>query len=351
MDENTQKDRIRGSLVGGAVGDALGYPVEFITSYSALQNRYGERGITRYETDEGGKALISDDTQMTLFTACGVLNATKGGSPLIPSICEAYVEWYYTQVGKRKKGFRRCWVGDLPEMNVRRSPGNTCINSLYAIACGREPVNNSKGCGGVMRVAPIALYMACKQHQMRISEAYMRAGEAAEITHQHPLGFVPAAFLSDIIYQLVTEERMTREAFLEIIEYGLKITRMFGGNFTEDVCTFEQMILKAVRLADSDLADVEAIGEIGEGWTADETVSIAVFCTLRHFGDFESAIIASVNHKGDSDSTGAVTGNLIGAIVGYDAIPRYYKEDLELHDVILHIADDLWRGETTKFEV
>ena len=349
MDTNIQKDKIRGSLVGGAVGDALGYPVEFISSYAALQNSYGERGITRYELDETGKALISDDTQMTLFTACGLLNAVKDNSPMIPSICEAYVEWYFTQMGKRKKGFRRCWVGDLPEMNVRRAPGNTCINSLHAIASGREPINNSKGCGGVMRVAPIALYMACNNHQVRISEAYMRAGEAAEITHQHPLGFVPAAFLSDIIYQILCEEKeITRDTFLEIIEYGLKITRMFGGNFTEEVAEFEQMIIKAVKLADSNLADIEVIDQIGEGWTGDETVAIAVYCTLKHLGDFESAIVASVNHKGDSDSTGAVTGNLIGAMVGYDAIPQYYKDNLELHDVILHVADDLWRGETTK---
>lgn len=69
---------------------------------------------------------------------------------------------------------------------------------------------------------------------------------------------------------------------------------------------------------------------------------------MKHLNDFESAIVASVNHKGDSDSTGAVTGNLIGAIVGYSAIPEYYKNNLELHDVILHVADDLWRGKTTK---
>lgn len=344
MDKHTIQDKIRGSLVGGAVGDALGYPVEFINSYTALQNRYGEKGITRYEVDENGKALISDDTQMTLFTACGLLNAIKDDSPLIPSICEAYVEWYFTQMGKRKKGFRRCWVGDLPEMKVRRAPGNTCINSLHAIASGREPINNSKGCGGVMRIAPIPLYMACEHHQDRISNAYMRAGEAAEITHQHPLGFVPAAFLSDIIYQLMIEKSMTRDAFLEIIEYGLKITRMFGGKFTEYVAEFEQMIIKAVKLADSNLTDVDAIAQIGEGWTGDETVAIAIYCTLKHLDDFESAIIASVNHKGDSDSTGAVTGNLIGTIVGYNAIPQYYKDNLELHDVILQVADDLWRG-------
>lgn len=83
MDKNTIKDRIRGSLIGGAIGDALGYPVEFIYSFGDIQRRYGRNGITRLDThqwwlekDNGnGKAVVSDDTQMTLFTACGLLNA------------------------------------------------------------------------------------------------------------------------------------------------------------------------------------------------------------------------------------------------------------------------------------
>lgn len=349
MNEIIQKDKIRGSLIGGAVGDALGYPVEFISSYAALQNRYGERGITRYELDESGKALISDDTQMTLFTACGLLNAVKDSNPLIPSICEAYVEWYFTQMGKRKKGFRRCWLGDLREMNVRRAPGNTCINSLHAIASGREPINNSKGCGGVMRVAPIALYYSSNHHIESAPNAFRYACDAAEITHQHPLGYIPAGFVAFLIHCLVRQEVMTRERFLEHIEYGLVMPRMFGKEYEREVVEFREMILKAIELSNTDLPDVEAIGQIGEGWTGDEATAIAVYCALKHFGDFESAIVASANHKGDSDSTGAVTGNLIGTIVGYDAIPQYYKDNLELHDVILHVADDLWRGETTKF--
>lgn len=83
---------------------------------------------------------------------------------------------------------------------------------------------------------------------------------------------------------------------------------------------------------------------------AEETFAIAVYCTVKYFDSFEKAIIASVNHKGDSDATGAVTGNVLGAVVGYDAIPEFFKADLELHEVILHVADDLWRGCTTKYK-
>ena len=89
-------------------------------------------------------------------------------------------------------------------------------------------------------------------------------------------------------------------------------------------------------------------GALGGGWVGDEALAIALYCAIRHFDDFEQAMIATVNHGGDSDSTGAVTGNILGAAVGYEAIPQFFKHDLELHDVILHMADDLYRGEVTK---
>jgi ADP-ribosylglycohydrolase len=70
---------------------------------------------------------------------------------------------------------------------------------------------------------------------------------------------------------------------------------------------------------------------------------------MKHFDSFEDAMIAAVNHDGDSDSTGAITGNILGAAIGYDAIPDFYKKGLEMYDLILHMADDLYRGEVTKF--
>ena len=102
---NTLQDRIRGSLIGGAIGDALGYPVEFIYSFEEIQKRYGERGITRLDikqhwledAEQAGKAVVSDDTQMTLFTAVGLLfGETRGmmrgiGGPHPDYIRKAYL--------------------------------------------------------------------------------------------------------------------------------------------------------------------------------------------------------------------------------------------------------------------
>ena len=100
MDNNTLRDRIRGSLIGGAIGDALGYPVEFISRQSILA-QYGKNGITKFDLSSGGKALISDDTQMTLFTACGMLMGVN------VAICEASAE------SRRNMWMERIWTGTI----------------------------------------------------------------------------------------------------------------------------------------------------------------------------------------------------------------------------------------------
>ncbi len=119
--------------------------------------------------------------------------------------------------------------------------------------------------------------------------------------------------------------------------------------YGEHLKHFTELILKAVACSEIQLNDVETIEwKLGGGWVAEEAAAIAIYCTLKYFDNFEEAMIAAVNHSGDSDSTGAVTGNILGAAIGYEAIPQFYKDDLEMHDLILHMADDLYLGEITK---
>ena len=351
---NAMQDRIRGSLVGGAIGDALGYPVEFISSLKAIQHLYGERGITRLDThqrwllaeEQTGKAVVSDDTQMTLFTANGLLNAKRQGTTALTGISNAYVEWLFTQRGGRNCPYGDCWIARLPELNARRAPGVTCMNALEDILRHRAPINDSKGCGGVMRVAPIPLYAAANG-RMGIEDADRLAGDAARLTHKHPLGYIPAAMMAHVIYRLALDPNPCQANMTSYIKEATEAIGRYYSDCLRDVKRMAELAEQAIALAGNGKTDIENIGYLGEGWVGEEALAIALYCALRHFDHFENALIAAVNHRGDSDSTGAVTGNILGAAIGYEAIPKFFLDNLELHDVILHMADVLFLGEVT----
>lgn len=338
-------DKFRGCLIGGAAGDALGYEVEFLSS-SAIFSRYGENGITEY-TLRNGIAQISDDTQMTLFTATGLLlgttrGMTRGIMGSYPSyIAYSYKDWYKTQTERYPlpEEYHYSWLVNVQEMFSRRAPGNTCMSALSSSEQGTigTPINNSKGCGGVMRVAPIGLYFEDKG--ISINEIDMIGAETAALTHGHSLGYISAAGLVHIIYLVAHNENIS------MLDAVNDMKRSIEGQFAEDkhLHKFIGLVDRAIELSQrNDIKDLDAIRELGQGWVADETLAIAIYCSLKYYDNFEKALIASVNHSGDSDSTGAVTGNIVGAYLGLKGIPQKYLDCLELKDVILDIADDLY---------
>lgn len=347
------QDRIRGCLIGGAAGDALGYPVEFF-SEQTLRERCGDGGIRQYLPDPvSGTARISDDTQMTLFTANGLLvgdtrMALRGiGAQPHDYVSRAYQDWLITQrtsAPARDTHASICWLMDIPALYRCRAPGSTCLSALTQQQ-GQPPLesyishpqNHSKGCGGVMRVAPLGV----SRYTAVPIEALDREGaELAAITHGHSLGYMPAAVLTHILHRIVYPERT--QTLLQIVcEARDTVRALFAGDKHLDELTAR--IDLAIRLADNDEPDLANIHRLGEGWVAEETLAVAIYCALRHADDFSAGIIAAVNHCGDSDSTGAVTGNILGALLGYDAIDKAWTRDLELRDVILELADDLDR--------
>ena len=344
----TKLDRFRGCLVGGAAGDALGYAVEFVSIEDILFQKYGPSGITSYDLERGcGTALISDDTQMTLFTANALLLDTSQ-TDVVQNIANCYKDWYQTQfvTCDAAKG-QYAWLMNVPELFARRAPGHTCLEAIEQGANGttERPINDSKGCGGLMRVAPIGLYYSGST--LPIAESDMLGAKAAAITHGHDLGYIPAAALVHIIRMIVENEGMPLK---EIVQDSiLAMNDMFPD--AEHICDFIGLMQKAVTLAESNLDDLDGIHELGSGWVAEETLAIAVFCALRHEHDLEHALIAAVNHRGDSDSTGAVTGNILGAYLGFDAIPEKFRQNLDLYELILEVAEDLCVGVKPEDEV
>lgn len=348
MEENGAKlDKIRGGLFGGAVGDALGYPVEFWT-YDDIVETYGIGGIRSYALDQQtGKALISDDTQMSLFTANGILYGdTRGcmrGIRSNPAVYVrlAYLDWLSTQTGKEQSGMRISWLLDIPELWNRRAPGNICLCALSSDRMGsvKNPANHSKGCGGIMRVAPLAL----RYHWKNRTKLDKEGAEIAALTHGHSLGYMPAAVLTHIVNAGVFGDCKLGTALEDAVKEAMQtVSELFKGD--SNLPKLEEMVSRAVRLSQNNAEDADNIRSLGEGWVAEETLAIAIYCSLRYSGDFSKGVIAAVNHSGDSDSTGAVTGNILGAWIGYDAIEDKWKDNLELKSIILEMADDLCRG-------
>ena len=198
-----------------------------------------------------------------------------------------------------------------------------------------KPVNRSRGCGGIMRVAPVALWDPAAP----ILDADLLGAKAAATTHGHPLGYMPAAALVHVVRR-VADKFGPLGAALEDAKIALKQLFPDDPHLEGLLAT----IARAQRLAANADRDEDNIPLLGAGWAGDEALGIALYCCLRHEDDFAGTIVSAVNHGGDSDSTGAVAGNIAGAQCGYAAIPREFKEKLELREVILEIADDLCRA-------
>lgn len=326
-------DIARGCLLGGAVGDALGAPAEFLSS-AEIEQRFGPEGIRDFQPAYGRIGAITDDTQMTLFTAEGVLRAfTRGNERGVchgPTIIHhAYLRWLGTQDVNQPTA--PCfdeypgWLIGVRALHHRRAPGSTCLSALRSGMMGsiEDPINDSKGCGGVMRAAPLGL--------LHDGDPFTLGCEAAAITHGHPSGYITAGCLALTIAQL-RSRRPLRAALDAAVDSARS---MRGHEETVDA------LLRAIRLAEESPRSRRALASLGEGWVAEEALAIAVYSALSWPESFEEGVVLAVNHGGDSDSTGAITGNLLGALLGADAIPPRWLGQLELREEIEAIANDL----------
>ena len=338
------RNRYQGCLLGGAVGDALGAPVEFLLRTEIL-NRFGPRGIVDLAPAYGKVGAITDDTQMTLFTAEGVLRAyvrsTLRGIGHPPSVIhKAYLRWLHTQGehGAWENDLRLTgWLIEQKELFSLRAPGRTCIEALRSNpGIGKPARNDSKGCGGVMRVAPIGMLF----HALTLngsnakSENHRRSFElgceAAALTHRHPTGYLTAGVMAALVFDL-----------LDGIDLGPAIARVVPMLKTSERHEETLAAIEAAqRLAAADIAPTEAINALGEGWVAEEALAVGLYCALKA-QDFESGVIMAVNHDGDSDSTGLIAGHLLGTMHGRSAIPARWLAPLELRGVMEEMADDL----------
>ncbi|MHB1462493.1 MAG: ADP-ribosylglycohydrolase family protein [Armatimonadota bacterium] len=328
-------ERIAGSLLGGAVGDALGAPVEFM-SIASIRSAFGPYGITNYAPAYGRVGAITDDTQMALFTLEGLLSALC--APHADVSCQeavrmSYIRWLGTQGTishyEALASVYSGWLWQRKDLHSNRAPGNSCLSSLKKhlvymeqndCVPSNEPINDSKGCGGVMRMAPVGFFDL---------DCFQIGCEAAQLTHGHPSGYLSSGFLAHMIHELLQAKSLTEAIFSARSEL-VKWPSHHGTLHAVD---------QAVTYAETKEATPECIKELGGGWVAEEALAISLFCALKA-DDYAHGVRLAVNHSGDSDSTGAITGNILGAMWGRRAISDEFLHTLELRSVIEQMALD-----------
>jgi ADP-ribosylglycohydrolase len=329
-------DRVLGCLLGGAVGDALGASVEFMSMREIIA-AFGEAGIREPAPAYGRVGAITDDTQLTLFTAEGALRALAPGAGDPSSVIHrALLRWLYTQ-GERSPvlGEPDGWLVERRELFTRRAPGATCLAALRATRrLGEAAQNDSKGCGAIMRVAPIGLVGAARGESGRwggVAQTFDVACGCARATHGHPDSTFAAGVFALAIAKLAEGASLS-----DAIAHGRQ--QLDGEPLAARVLA---AVDAAEGLARSEApSDPEIVASLGEGWVAEEALAIALFCALRA-SDFAQGVRLAVNHGGDSDSTGSLAGQLLGTLWGADAIPATWRDQLELRAVIEAIAEDL----------
>lgn len=340
-DLEKKKDKYLGCLLGGAIGDALGAPIEFL-SWEAIKSKYGDDGVKGFVEHPNGMGEFTDDTQMTLFTAEGLIRSLHraadhglyGAQGQITYY--SYLRWLHTQGVEVKnkdriRGFFEGWLINRKELFKNRAAGNTCLSALQhgeMLGVG-NPINDSKGCGTVMRIAPVGLI-----YSRDFEDAFNIGIEISALTHGHPSGYLSGGLLAAIIFQIAQGIELQ-----EAIKTGMEHLRK-KENHQEVFRTVQQALFIHEANRGKDLKANE-IEKLGQGWVAEEALAISLLCSLHYQNDFGKAVLKAVNHSGDSDSTGAITGNIVGLILGASKIPEEWKSNMLYSDIVEQIANDL----------
>lgn len=328
------EDHYVGCILGGAIGDAFGAKIE-AWSYESIRKTFGDNGLRSLLT-KNGVAKITDDTQMTLFTMFALIKNklyNKGKidfDSCLKELKSAYNDWNLTQNKNYYSGDKNSILLQDDRLFAKRAPGITCLKATSSDNFGtiENPMNDSKANGALMRSAPFGLILAEEP-----DKAYDLAMNAAALTHGNPIAYISAGALAYLIANLINGNNLEEAVSLTVNK--LKSCGQEGEQISGK-------IEEAVKLSKENLQDNEAIKQLGLGFLADEALAISIYSALKYQTNFKSAIISSVNHDGDSDTTGSITGNILGVYLGENSLGAA-KNKIEIQDIIKEMSLDLYK--------
>lgn len=322
-----RKDYFRGCLLGGATADAKAYGIH-----------------------EGGLDLISDNSQLASFTVDGLVWADqrakrKGVYAYIPCLFYAYQKWYYTQTGSlADKSYGFILEGEIlkwEELFARRGEGTTSLNALGGSIGNKfgslqNRINTSKGCGAVMRSAPIGMYFSTDEKM-----AFKVACDGAALTHGHIDAILSAGYFAYLISGILQDGEI-----FDVANAALGEMRKYQDH--ETCCNAIERALKLA--ADKSMPHEIAMAEMGQGFTGDEVMALSLYCALRYRDDFEEAVHVTSAYRGNRNSISTICGHILGAYHGVLDLPYNWIKNLELSELFIIGADRLLEAVTGESE-
>jgi ADP-ribosylglycohydrolase len=361
-----------GCILGGAFGDAMGFPVEFM-GLPEIVEHYGPHGMVTPELGPNGKMVVSDDTQLMLFTLDGLITgmqrARRRGTDARAEVYldRAYLDWYATQNSRLYYPAPFTSIYSDSRLRAQRAPDRTCLAALTLQFTNTanlrdtfdtrsrgtltRPINDSKNCGAVMRSAPIGFMLNEFNYNLQAESTAAVGAVGAAITHGNPMGWLPAALLSEIIHRMTY--RKPADPTLDRLMFNAlyQVEREFPG--VKEMPEFLALMEKAIRQGmDRSIKPRDALALLGKGTTGESALAIAVYLSLRYQNDCYTAIHGAVNQNGASDTIGMLTGNILGAWLGFEAISGqldrifgvdgFLERHLEMFDLMTDAVQRAW---------
>ena len=301
-------------MLGGAIGDAMGHPTEFVGSFQAICDRYGSDGVTKFELywDRGGQnfAPYTDDTQMAEVVLRTLLAGHDDLDETMRRMATGFVEWSRSpQGGHRALGRQRLHVG-MPSTGQRACHGST----------GRRQAT-AGGCGSVMRAYPFGLVFSGD-----LDRAELWAVEHSKLTHRDPIALAASAAMAVGMARIVRGESpdlVTSEMTAAACRYSARTAAMMA-TAIEEARTGVKPTVTLQRL---------------QAWAAHEAIAAAVYIFTRHPDDPRAAILEGANTPGDSDSIATLAGAMVGARCGVQALPAEWVREIERSRELSELAE------------
>ena len=338
-----RKQMIRGCLLGLAVGDAMGNTVDARSLYEICRD-YGPNGLLGYDL-VNGYADVTSYTQIAAFSANGLLMALTAGkmtghmAPPVKYMMLAVQEWGRSQRYCQPER-NRCWLSNVPQMRRRRCMDSRMIEVFDKGLVGtmEEPASRSDHPGALTEVVPMVLL----QQQLGYSDAQLLENAARIVAMTHgPESFLCAAVLACAMKILLRNPSCSPQELIQ--ETADTVLLQFGNQYGSTAKVWELLQLARFLAENEEISGTDAMEQLGCR-TAAEVLAGVCYACIRSRGDFDAAMILAVNHSGRSAAVGALTGALMGMMLGERALPDFYLECLEVTQYLQELADDMVRG-------